>query len=342
MSIQEKYPNQWDFNRLYIESKRSALPLYEVVTNSPDMIDINELDEQLKARGWSDRAEQVEQALKQLKAKDRPVKAIFNDDNKLLLVGADGEAVNIMTGKESGKTIVMDLPKEDGMPYYLFRVLGKLSQEMAKNDPEEVARREQAAARAQEINRRQQRIQSIPEMPEDFWDAMKALADWSQCREEFIEALSPSMFDLSDRNLTRLSRAMMSMDCFQDDGTFERVGDEGESITVYRLQPMGCEIEAGDWVTTDPAYAQMHESNVKGRFYVQELEVDGGEVWWDQTDVHEAVYIPEGLWGAYYDIEQVWESLTEGLKPDTYDELTQLTSRKSRHREHGSGAEVTI
>lgn len=206
-----------------------------------------------------------------------------------------------------------DLNQNQGVTLNIF---SELFRKARNTDPAEIEAQRVRDLRTKETRRRQERLKDIPAMPADFDQALQELADWSENFEEFKKALNPDMFDISDRNLTRLGRATMSLD-----PEFETAGDEG-TVTIYRALPEGEDIEAGDWVSFDEQYAAGHESNVgeEGGTTVS-IEVPADEVYTPGADENEWVYIPKNTWGDIESIEELWQSLTDGSKPDTYPEV---------------------
>ena len=206
-----------------------------------------------------------------------------------------------------------DLNQNQGVTLNIF---SELFRKARNTDPAEIEAQRVRDLRTKETRRRQERLKDIPAMPADFDQALQELADWSENFEEFQKALNPDMFDISDRNLTRLGRATMSLD-----PEFETAGDEG-TVTIYRALPEGENIEAGDWVSFDEQYAAGHESNVgeEGGTTIS-IEVPADEVYTPGADENEWVYIPKNTWGDIESIGELWQSLTDGSKPDTYPEV---------------------
>tara|TARA_R110000744_G_scaffold380326_3_gene500759 strand:+ start:23923 stop:32688 length:8766 start_codon:yes stop_codon:yes gene_type:complete len=228
-----------------------------------------------------------------------------------------GKVYRVINGKVSEVSTELD-PNSDLTPSQgiTTNILSKLFRDARNADPAEIESQRVRNLRTTETRRRQERLKTIPAMPADFDQALQQLADWSENLEEFKKALNPDMFDISDRNLTRLGRATMSLD-----PEFENAGDEGE-VTIFRALPEGEEIEAGDWVSFNEGYAAGHETNVgeEGGTTVS-IEVPADEVYTPGADENEWVYIPKDTWGDITSIDELWQSLTDGSKPDAYPEV---------------------
>lgn len=210
-----------------------------------------------------------------------------------------------------------DLSKNEGMT---LNILSKVFRDIKNSDPAEQQRAEQQRAESKETSRRQQHVKDVPMLSPDFDTALQELADYAENLEEFKTLLNPDMFDIGDRNRTRLGRATMAL----EPDEYENAGS-GE-VTIYRALPEGEDIEAGDWVSFDRQYASGHETNVgeEGGDTVA-MEVEGSDVWWFGADQNEWVYIPPNTWSVD-SIEELWGELSpdKPLKyPDSPDLLAQ-------------------
>ncbi|MCP5058977.1 MAG: hypothetical protein GY937_19920, partial [bacterium] len=237
-------------------------------------------------------------------------------DARVYTVWTDsGDAYRVIKGKASliskEEVQASDLNENDGIT---LNILSRVFREIKERDPAEQERLRVQSLRGEETRRRQGRMRDVPKVSPDFDIALQELADWSENFEEFKNALTPDLMDLSDRNRTRLGRAAMALT--PDD--YENAGSG--RVTIHRAMPTGEEIEAGDWVSMDQSYAAGHESNVDGDASTVSIEVDGTEVWWEGTDPHEWVYIPSDTWNVE-SLEELWDGLTEGSKPLTYPEI---------------------
>jgi len=210
------------------------------------------------------------------------------------------------------------------------RVIGEVFQDINNRDPEQVKRKAEEKERRDFLRHRQTRLANIPELSDDFDTALQELVDWAESFDEFDEALSPSLFDISRRNLTRLGRARMGLPGERDD--YYNAGS-GE-VTIYRAAPQGVEIEAGDWVSFKKEYAGSHESNSENS-QTTSLEVDGSEVYSDLAGEDEWVYVPEGTWGDFQNIREVYDSLkTPDQSPQLYSAASvPARDRNARHAE---------
>ena len=72
-------------------------------------------------------------------------------------------------------------------------------------------------------------------------------------------------------------------------------GNPDAEVTIYRAVPDSVEgINAGDWVSLSPAYAQQHlESNLNGRGKIVSKNVKASEVFTDANSINEWGYSPE-------------------------------------------------
>lgn len=201
----------------------------------------------------------------------------------------------------------------------LSRLFSRLNKELVNNDPKLAEERARKAFIRLETEKRQLRIKNVPAMPENFWDAVRALANYATCFEEFKQLLSPAMDDISDRNYTRIGRAA--------DRLYPDVDTLGDGmVRVYRCLPRGCDIETGDWVSLDRSYAKLHESNVQGKASTVSRLVKASDVICG-ADGNEYIYVPEDTWGSASSMEQLWETLTKNRKPHLYPDIEMLADK---------------
>ena len=227
----------------------------------------------------------------------------------------------------------------------------KLSSAQRKAEPEAVSQQREEdqkriKAEREEHQRRERRINEAPDATGDFDADVKSLANYAENFQEFRRLLTADMLDVSDRNRTRIARAVIALDPdvetaanvvelqpamiedAQRFGTPEEsaaantIASDSDNITIYRAMPKSGKIEAGDWVGVAKRYAKGHESNVTGEKAVtKQKKVSKEDLYWYGADFNEWVYIPKGTWGKYESLEDVWRDLAPG-KPSTYE--TQL------------------
>lgn len=205
---------------------------------------------------------------------------------------------------ESGMLTIENFGFEDAKGY-LCRILSKLNKDMVEITPH--LKREKIirdTVRKERI-RRDNRLKNVPEMSPDFWQALHDLGNYADNFEEFKLLLSPAMDDISDRNFTRLGRASEIL----DEGLVDLYSNQDIEITVYRCLPVGEEIEAGDWVSTDYNYALSHSSNVKGEYEVVEASIPANEIICG-ADTCEMYYAPRDIWKDCESLVDVWKSVT--------------------------------
>ncbi|SHH64189.1 hypothetical protein SAMN02745129_2639 [Ferrimonas marina] len=145
-------------------------------------------------------------------------------------------------------------------------------------------------------------------VPADFTAAVQHIAQHARDLAMFREMLSPSMFDLSDRNLTRIGRAAQWFGREEAD----TLAGQGQ-VTIFRKVPSGrgYEIESGDWVAIDPGYAEGHSpqnQNVDGE--VLSMTVPGEHVFMG-VDANEWVYINPVDWGDFASLAEVYEHFSQ-------------------------------
>jgi len=224
----------------------------------------------------------------------------------------------------------------------------KINSAQRKAEPEESKQQreeEQKKVRAEreEHQRRERRINDAPKATGDFDADVKSLAEYADNFQEFNRLLTADMLDVSDRNRTRIARAVIALDPdvetaanvieLQPDmvedaqrfGTPEEkaaanaISSDSDKITIFRAMPKSGKIEAGDWVGVAKTYAKGHESNTTGEKAVtKQKTISKEDLYWYGADFNEWVYIPKGTWGAYTSLSDVWSDLAPG-KPLTYD-----------------------
>lgn len=221
---------------------------------------------------------------------------LFGDNGGVLTVlSLDGDLDVFYDNKEQGKTQVNN-------------IFNSLYDDVLMQDEDFRRNREEKKIHDSYRNR----LSNMPEVPDDFYDALQFIADYVTCYDEFQKILSPNMMDGSERNRTRIGRAAIALNPEHFDN-MSRLGD----VTIYRALPFGSDIEAGDWVTPYKSYAETHLSKTVKEGEILEMTVPGDEVWSYASDPNEMIYIPKNTW-AFSNTYDLWQSLTDGLKPDSH------------------------
>lgn len=257
---------------------------------------------------------------------------------------------HIMT--ESGQVYRVIHSKNEAVPLteeesqnFTVNTISGVFRDVRNNSPEEQAKQAEERARLEEERRRDRRIQDAPKLSGDFNADLKTLADYAENFEEFKRLLSADMLDISDRNRTRLARALIALDPDAERASTimeqqpdmvedaQRYGTPSEKaaanalnskskrVTIFRTMPSGAAIEAGDWVALVKSYAQSHSGNVtEGKATTRQKTISKDDLYWYGADFNEWVYIPSDTWGNYTSLEDVWQDLA-GDKPRTYNQF---------------------
>ncbi|MFS1426997.1 hypothetical protein LMH73_007500 [Vibrio splendidus] len=308
--------NRWDFAHK-LRNESDILNSAEHFSSHSDCLEFSEQNFIKLFGRVTNNAPSCEQSFKDIcsflvvKNAEQPMYLIEND-NKVVCVSYSGYCV-ISDENES-----IQLPPEKAI-HLLSRLFGSLNKELIDSDPALSLERSRNEFIRHEIEQRQLRIKNVPLMPEDFWSAVRELANYATCYDEFKQLLSPAMDDISDRNYTRIGRAAERL--YPDIDTLS----DGK-VRVYRCLPSGCDIEAGDWVSLDRDYAKLHESNVQGKASTISRYVNGTDVICG-ADGNEYIYVPENTWGSSTSIESLWETLTKNRKPHSYPDVNMLADK---------------
>ena len=245
----------------------------------------------------------------------------------------------------ASKTGVRKVERDEALQL-LSTKINQAQQSREKTPEQEAAEKaeiERQTAEREEVRRREQRINDAPKATGDFDADVKAFAEYAENFQEFTKLLNADMLDVSDRNRTRIARAVIALDpdaetaanvtqlqpsMIEDAQRFgtpeERdaanaIASEGDSVTIYRAMPASGKIEAGDWVGLVKRYAKGHESNTTGQKAVtRQKKVNKEDLYWYGADFNEWVYIPKGTWGKYESLQDVWDDLAPG-KPLRYE-----------------------
>lgn len=219
----------------------------------------------------------------------------------------------------------------------VMRIFSEYLNDLKKRDPVQTILSEIAQLEDAEFRRKQDRLKNAPPCPANFDEAIKHIYDYAESREEFFSlTLGADSVDLSDRNRTRLGRAMLGLPDNKKD--VSTVGKRRESITVYRASPKNTRIEAGDWVTLSRGYAMGHarayNENVKNKdeiLTVSQKTVSADSVIWDGSSLDEYFYVPSDIWGDLKNEDDLWNKINTDNKPDfcnsTSDSINKLQSR---------------
>jgi hypothetical protein len=278
---------------------------------------------------------------------------IAKEADKGFAMDAEGHAYTIFKGR------VIDHKQKDASEAVKMshNMLRNLIGEMRNNDPAEMQRRQEQERRDAIENARAKRVENAPKLSGDFKADLQALADYAENFEEFERLLTADMLDTSNRNRTRLARATIALEpnaitaanvvenepaLVEDYSLYGTPGEKAvastlqsksKQATIYRGMPADQKMEAGDWVSFSKAYAKGHESNVDGKAATKQKTVSKEEIYWYGADVNEWVYVPKGTFGEVKTLRELWESLGQGNKPESYPEqlYNQFAGVKARN-----------
>lgn len=268
--------------------------------------------------------------------------SLVYSNSKLLshIMTESGQVYRVIHSKNE----VVPLTEEEGQNFTVNTLSG-VFRDVRNNSPEEQAKQAEQRARLEEERRRDRRIQDAPRLSGDFNADLKTLADYAENFEEFKRLLSADMLDISDRNRTRLARALIALDPDAERASTimeqqpdmvedaQRYGTPSEKaaanalnskskrVTIFRTMPSGAAIEAGDWVALVKSYAQSHSGNVtEGKATTRQKTISKDDLYWYGADFNEWVYVPSDTWSNYTSLEDVWQDLA-GDKPRTYNQF---------------------
>lgn len=234
----------------------------------------------------------------------------------------------------------------------VMRIFSEYLDYLKKKDPAQIILAEIAKIEEEEYLRKQNRLKNAPPCPAQFEAALKHVYDYAESREEFFSlTLGADSVDLSDRNRTRLGRAMLGLpDNKKDVAT---VGERRETITVYRASPRNTRIEAGDWVTLSRGYAMGHARAYNGALKnkdealtISQKTVSADSVLWDEASIDEYFYVPSDLWGDLKSEDDLWKKINTENKPDfcnpSLDSINKLKLRLSALNSSKSYPDMSI
>jgi hypothetical protein len=210
------------------------------------------------------------------------------------------------------------------------RTLRTVTYELNNSGEENIIKNDIARRQSLAKIKRDKKINAIVDIPNDFLDAIKYTTKKSSCFEEFKAILKNSMFDMSNRNLTRLGRATQSLD------EKSRNNEDSTETIIYRALPIGDFIEEGDWVTTNEDYAQIHlEAHLNGNGIVLPINVRADEIY-STADEKEQIYIPKETWGECESLREVWDEFNSSNKPVSYPKIKARTLEEIQKNKESS------
>ncbi|CAH7416208.1 hypothetical protein VCHA53O466_50317 [Vibrio chagasii] len=225
--------------------------------------------------------------------------------------------------RKSGKSYSMTRPAGESTGN-LASVINKLHRGLKQSgDPALRQQAEAFKAFSGKVKReRDVRLENYPELSGEFWPDVTAIYEYSACFEEFNALINgTSVHDMSDRHLSRLSRATLAF-----------AGEKLGSGTVYRAVPVGVDdIEAGDWVSMSEDYCESHAEEM--RSYGEEYHIISKEAHSEVamlTDENEYVYLPDGCWDGAESLGEVWNEINTENKPKMHPTIESLFEEQCR------------
>lgn len=242
----------------------------------------------------------------------------FNNSMSFFMNNGDCKTVFDYKGEEK----IASNKFNDNRGCGVIKLMSVYIKELEKKDPESILKNKIKELEDLDYKRAYHRLSSIPPAPDDLWDAIQFVYNYCDSKEEFIKlTLGADSVDLSDRNRTRIGRAMLGMEDNSD--SFLR-GDKKSTVTVYRACPEKTRIGVGDWITMSREYALGHARAYNGRIggeedklRVSQKTVPGSHVIWDQSSDDEYFYVPTKFWGDIKNENQLWDKINIDKKPDT-------------------------
>lgn len=216
----------------------------------------------------------------------------------------------------------------------ILRIMNQRIISHERNMPENIVKND-IQKRKNKIRRSiENRYAEMPELHGEFISDLETICEHARNREEFKEfiAMSDSVFNLSDRNLTRISRATI---CFEGESLSLGKEHNEELIRIYRAMPSGSLIEEGDWVTTSQDYAENHVRLTGDQdCIVDYIDVSPNDVY-SVNDENEAIYAPLSAWKGATSLDEVWALFANPHKPLSFPEvkartLDEIESQPSR------------
>jgi hypothetical protein len=282
--------------------------LLTVIKDSPDFIPLEKITEALHKYSIVELNGNAGSYFDNFKTEDDSLLFAIKKERSIILVGQKATAVEVLFTKD--KNFIMKHTDDDMSK--LCKVLNRVHHEAYLNVPENVINKDYENRLAKAQHRAKELFIALGPIPDEFWSALEFIADASPNYEAFHEQLfNVSMFDLSDRNFTRLSRATIAL------GNENKPSDS--TVTAYRALPDGYSIETGDWVTTDKQYADDHlEKKLDGQGCVASIEVSGDTLY-ETSSVNEQVFVPRGTWDNCESLKDVWDMYNHNKKPDGFE-----------------------
>jgi len=234
----------------------------------------------------------------------------------------------------------------------VLRMLSEYISYEKNNNPAERIKGEIAKLKDEEYARKWKRKDSIPPSPSGFWETIEHIYRYCESREEFFDlTLGADSVDLSDRNRTRVGRAMLGLP--DNKAQLSTAGSSRETAVIYRASPRHSRIEAGDWVTLSKSYAATHARAYNGRtgcgedkLTISQKTVPASSVLWDGANDDEYFYVPSDLWGEMKNEDDLWNNINTERKPDSVDlsaeKVDKLNRKLMKLTALESGSEMTI
>jgi hypothetical protein len=294
--------------RSAIDEEGTMEKLVSVIKDSPEFIPLEKITDALNENSIVEMNGTGEAYFDNFKRENDSLLFAIKKERSIILVGQKATAVDVLFTKD--KNFIMKHTDENMSK--LCGVLNRVHHEAYFNVPENVINKDYENRLAKAQHKANELFTSLGPIPDEFWSALEFIANASPNYEAFHEQLfNVSMFDLSDRNFTRLSRATIAL------GNENKLSDS--TVTAYRALPDGYSIETGDWVTTDKQYADDHlENTLDGKGCVASIEVSGDTLY-ETSSVNEQVFVPRGTWNDCESLKDVWDLYNHIKKPDGFE-----------------------
>jgi len=321
-----------------IEEESSIQHTLSVIQDCSDFIPLKNITHSLIENSKVELNGTAEAYFDNFKKSDDSLLFAIQKEHSIILVGEKATAVEVLFTTD--KNFIMK--HTDEYMSKLCKVLNRIHHEAYLNVPENVINvdYEQRLAKAQ--HQVKVVFDTLGPIPDEFWPALNLIADALPNYEAFHEQLfNVSMFDLSDRNFTRLSRATIAL------------GNENKQsnsiVTVYRALPYGYTIEAGDWITADKHYADAHlEKTLDGQGCIVSIDINEDELY-ETSSVNELVYVPRGIWRDCRSLKDVWDMYNHENKPNSFNiekrSIAEIQQHKSDSEEtysEPSGIDIRV
>lgn len=251
---------------------------------------------------------------------DNPLILIKRKDLGFLLFSDKGNMLEILYLKNRGPLAIKEKDHQQAMSR-LIRVIENEQNEILSQDPSYLIENDQKKRMSAQKRFFESRLLSLkldPELPDEFWDTIHYVYNWSKNGAEFKSAFNG--YDVSTsscRQLERVARASYALD--------EPNNHSDESITIYRALPQGYVIEEGDWISTSESYASGHESNSpQGKGITISENVYFDEIYETSSQL-EMIYVPRGTWKGFESLDEVWKAINNDNKPSQHPSINKRT-----------------